>query len=85
MAEPHPHHSDVIEDNIDTHPVRLAIGVGIGAIALVVGIKMLAHSQIKALLGAHFNLYLLGLVLLILAAGVVASMIANRRQFASMA
>jgi hypothetical protein len=36
MAEPHPHHSDVIEDNIDTHPVKLAIGVGIGAIALIV-------------------------------------------------
>jgi cytochrome c5 len=48
MAEPHPHHSDVIEDNIDTHPVKLAIGVGIGAIALVVGIMMLAQFAIGA-------------------------------------
>ena len=48
MAEPHPHHSDVIEDNIDTHPVKLAIGVGVGAIALVVGIMMLAQFAIGA-------------------------------------
>jgi cytochrome c5 len=48
MAEPHPHHSDVIEDNIDTHPVKLAIGVGVGAIALIVGIMMLAQFAIGA-------------------------------------
>jgi len=48
MAEPHPHHSDVIEDNIDTHPVKLAVGVGIGAIALVVGIMLLAQFAIGA-------------------------------------
>ena len=48
MAEPHPHHSDVIEDNIDTHPVKLAIGVGIGAISLIVGIMMLAQFAIGA-------------------------------------
>jgi len=43
-----PHHSDVIEDNIETHPVRLAIGVVVGAIALVVGIIMLAQFAIGA-------------------------------------
>jgi len=43
-----PHHSDVIEDNIETHPVRLAIGVAIGAIALVVGIILLAQFAIGA-------------------------------------
>jgi hypothetical protein len=43
-----PHHSDVIEDNIETHPVRLAIGVVIGAIALVVGIILLAQFAIGA-------------------------------------
>src|SRR5258706_2409027 len=48
MAEPHPHHSDVIEDNIDTHPVKLAIGVAVGAIALVLGIIMLAQFAIAA-------------------------------------
>ena len=48
MAEPHPHDSDVIEDNIDTHPAKVAIGVAIGAIALVVGIIMLAQFAIGA-------------------------------------
>jgi cytochrome c5 len=40
------HHSDVIEDNIETHPVRLAIGVVLGAIALVVGILLLAEFAV---------------------------------------
>ena len=43
-----PHHHDVIEDNIETHPVKLAIGVVIGAIALVVGIVMLANFAVSA-------------------------------------
>jgi cytochrome c5 len=43
-----PHHSDVIEDNIETHPVRLAIGIVIGAIALVVGIILLAQFAVGA-------------------------------------
>jgi len=41
MAEHHPHH-DPIEENIETHPAKLAIGVAIGAVALVLGIMMLA-------------------------------------------
>ncbi|HLX24949.1 MAG TPA: c-type cytochrome [Usitatibacter sp.] len=41
MAEPH-HHDDPIEENIDTHPVKVAIGVAIGAAALIIGIMMLA-------------------------------------------
>ena len=48
MAEPHPQHHDVIEDNIETHPVKLAIGVVIGAIALVIGIILLAQFAIAA-------------------------------------
>jgi cytochrome c5 len=48
MAEPHAHHHDVIQDNIDTHPVKLAIGVAIGAIALVVGIILLAQFAVGA-------------------------------------
>jgi len=43
-----PHHTDVIENNIETHPVRLAIGVVIGAIALVVGIILLAQFAVGA-------------------------------------
>jgi cytochrome c5 len=47
MSDPH-HHTDVIEQNIDTHPVRLAIGVVIGAAALVIGIILLAQFAIGA-------------------------------------
>ena len=50
MADPH--HTDVIEENIDTHPdthpVRLVIGGVIGAIALIVGIILLAQFAIGA-------------------------------------
>jgi cytochrome c5 len=42
------HHSDAIEDNIDTHPVKLAIGVVIGAAALVIGIILLVQFAIGA-------------------------------------
>ncbi len=48
------------------------------ALAIVlalVGAKMLTHTYLKALLGEHFNLYLLGVVLLVLAGGVIASML----------
>ena len=43
-------------------------------VLLVVGVKMMSHTWLKAMLGAHFNFYLLGLVLLILTAGVVVSL-----------
>jgi len=46
MSEPHPHHHDPIEDNIDTHPVKLAIGIAIGAAALVVGIILTTQFAI---------------------------------------
>jgi cytochrome c5 len=48
MAE-HEHHHDPIEDNIDAHPVKLAIGVVIGAAALIVGIVLLAQFAV----GSH--------------------------------
>jgi len=48
MAE-HEHHHDPIEDNIETHPVKVAIGVVIGAAALIVGIVLLAQFAV----GAH--------------------------------
>ena len=40
------HHHDPIEDNIETHPVKLAIGIVAGAIALVVGIILLTHVAV---------------------------------------
>jgi cytochrome c5 len=48
MSE-HEHHHDPIEDNIETHPVKLAIGVVIGAAALIVGIVLLAQFAV----GSH--------------------------------
>jgi hypothetical protein len=36
---------------------------------------MMTHVQLKAWLGANYNLYMLGLVLLILTAGVVGSLL----------
>ena len=53
--------------------------VALAVVLMVVGVKMMTHAWLKALLGAHFNLYLLAVVLLILAAGVGASLLAARR------
>ncbi|HEV7302375.1 MAG TPA: TerC family protein [Tepidisphaeraceae bacterium] len=54
--------------------------VSLAAVLVLVGVKMMTHTQLKALLGEHFNLYLLAVVLLILAGGVVASLVADRRR-----
>lgn len=53
--------------------------VSLAAILGVVGIKMLVADLLKEYIGPNFNFYLLGLVALILAGGVVASIIAARR------
>jgi len=39
-------HHDPIEDNIETHPVKLAIGVVLGAVALIIGIILLAQLAV---------------------------------------
>jgi cytochrome c5 len=44
---PH-HHVDPIEENIDTHPMKLAIGIVVGAFALIVGIILLAQFAVNA-------------------------------------
>jgi len=46
MAEHH-HHTDPIEENVDSHPVKVAIGVAVGALALVVGIVLLAQLALN--------------------------------------
>jgi tellurite resistance protein TerC len=56
--------------------------VSLAAVLVLVGVKMMTHTQLKAWLGEHFNLYLLGVVLLILATGVAASLLADRRHAA---
>ena len=43
------HHADAIETNIETHPVKLAIGIVIGAVALIVGIILLVQLAIGTL------------------------------------
>ena len=39
-------HHDPIEDNIETHPVKLAIGVALGAVALVVAIILVVQLAV---------------------------------------
>ena len=53
--------------------------VSLAFVLMVVGVKMLIAEWLKRMLGSSFNFYLLGVVLLILAAGVAASSIAGRR------
>ena len=43
-----PHHHDPIEDNIETHPAKLAISIAVGAVALVIGLILLTQ------LASHF-------------------------------
>jgi cytochrome c5 len=45
------HHIDPIEQNIETHPVKLAIGVVIGAVALIVGIILIVQLAIGTYAG----------------------------------
>jgi tellurite resistance protein TerC len=49
-------------------------------ILLLVGAKMLTASWLKELLGEYFNFYLLGAILLILAGGVVSSLLFAPRE-----
>ena len=49
MSDPHhPHHHDPIEDNIDTHPVKLAVSIAVGAVALIIGIILMAQLAINS-------------------------------------
>jgi len=54
--------------------------VSLALVLMVVGVKMLLAEWLKLALGKHFNLYLLTVVLLILAAGVAASALAERHK-----
>jgi tellurite resistance protein TerC len=51
----------------------------LAAVLMVVGVKMLLADQLKDVLGERFNLILLAVVLGILAAGIAASLLAERR------
>jgi tellurite resistance protein TerC len=52
------------------HYLKISLAVILG----VVGVKMLAASKLKAIVGPNLNLWLLGLIALILGLGAVASM-----------
>jgi len=54
--------------------------VSLALVLLVVGVKMLLAEWLKLALGKYFNLYLLAVVLSILAAGMAASVMADRRR-----
>ena len=54
--------------------------VSLAVILMVVGVKMMTHVWLKSVIGPNFNLYLLALVMGILAAGVIASIVARRRE-----
>lgn len=46
---------------------------------MIVGVKMMTHGWLKQVLGQHFNLYLLAVVLGVLLAGVLASLLKTVR------
>ena len=54
--------------------------VSLALVLMIVGVKMLLAEWLKLALGKHFNLYLLAVVLSVLAAGVAASVLAERRR-----
>ena len=43
------HHHDPVEENIETHPVKLAVAVIVGALGLIVGVVLLAYFAV----GSH--------------------------------
>jgi tellurite resistance protein TerC len=53
--------------------------VALALVLMIVGAKMLAAAWLKEILGQAFNFYVLGVVLLVLAGGVVGSLLADAR------
>jgi len=50
----------------------------LAAVLAVVGVKMLAHTWLERMFGAHFNLYMLAVVIAILGCGVLVSVVELR-------
>ena len=66
-----------LEGMIDKfHHLKTALAL----VLLLVGVKMMAHTWLKALLGGNFNLWMLLLILTILAGGVVASLVSPKHK-----
>ena len=69
-----------LEGMIDRfHHLKTALAL----VLIVVGVKMMAHTWLKLLLGAHFNLWVLLIVAVILAGGVIASLALPKNKEAS--
>ncbi|MBE7448089.1 MAG: TerC family protein [Kofleriaceae bacterium] len=56
--------------------------LALSLVLVVIGVKMLTHTYLKAWLGDSFNFYALGVVGGILATGVIASLVARKREVA---
>ena len=54
--------------------------VSLAVVLMLVGVKMMTHGWLKEMLGPSYNLYTLGVVFLILAGGVVTSVLVRRRE-----
>ena len=52
--------------------------VSLALVLILVGVKMMTHTWLKEMLGSNFNLYLLAAVIIILAGGVVASLLSTK-------
>ena len=52
--------------------------VSLALVLILVGVKMMTHTWLKEMLGSNFNLYLLAAVIIILAGGVVASLLSAK-------
>ena len=52
--------------------------VSLSVVLMVIGVKMMTHTYLKPWLGEHFNLYMLGVIAVIIGAGVIASLVSTR-------
>jgi tellurite resistance protein TerC len=52
--------------------------VSLALVLMLVGVKMMTHTWLKEILGSNFNLYVLAMVVLILAGGVIASLLVSK-------
>ena len=53
--------------------------VSLSLVLMVIGVKMMMHTWLKAWLGVHFNFYVLAVVATIIGVGVAVSLLATRR------
>ena len=53
--------------------------VSLSVVLIIIGVKMMIHTYLKAWLGDHANFYMLGVIAVIIGTGVVASLATSRR------